>query len=76
MNLVERNANSLVHNRLSDLAKELGDGSTPLDLALAEARRYAEALRVTRAALAEALGQAGYTAWQADPSRVRLLAAL
>jgi hypothetical protein len=65
LDLLEKNANAAVHQRLSDLSEELADGTTTYDLALSELRCYQECLRVTRAALAEVLGRAGYH-WQAD----------
>jgi hypothetical protein len=69
MDLMTRSANAPIHKRLAEVAKELDDGTAVIDLALSEVRCYAEALRITREALAEALRQSGHT-WEADPGRV------
>jgi hypothetical protein len=61
MDLITRNANAAVHQRLSKLAEELDDGTTTYDLALSELRCYATALQLTREALAESLARAQVT---------------
>jgi hypothetical protein len=73
MDLITKSALAPTHSRLKELSDETGE--TVIDLALLELHQYSEALRVTRAVLADALGRAGYH-WQADPGRVRLQVSL
>src|SRR5262249_32942110 len=70
MDLQTKADNQPVHQRLASLARELDDGASEYDLALAEIRNYQRCLQAHRLAMAEILRMTGYPHWVADPGSV------